>query len=458
MNTTTAFGVRRVSGAPPDAAAHSVRAPWGFPEIFVISQTALPALLYLPGNQGMRLSIRAAAFAISLAVFGWWLLQSNVRPPAHRASSWVAAVMGLLALMLFNPYTTSLVGGLAHMMVYFAVMSPLFWAPIFVKTPEHLARLLALLLICSGINSLVGVLQVYDPARWMPVELSRVITESSLGLGTVTYRGPEGQIIVRPPGLFDTPGAVAGPGMFAALLGAIFGLSALPLWKRAGAFALSAAGIAAIYLSQVRISLVMTVLMFGVYGLTLMMQKRAAKATIFGMLAGGLIAVSFLIAVTLGGQSITDRFMTLFAEDPMAIYYHARGVQLHSTLSEMLVDYPLGAGLGRWGMAGGYFGTAGAPTLWAEIQIAGWMIDGGIPMIILYGGAIIAAGAAQVRLARCTQYPRVAACAAVVFAANVGTAAMVFSFTPFVTQIGIQYWFLAGALHGVACHYRLQDA
>jgi hypothetical protein len=344
------------------------------------------------------------------------------------------------------------------MAVYFAVMSPLFWAPSFVKTPEHLARLLALLLICCGINSAVGVLQVYDPARWMPVELSRVITESSLGLGAVTYRGPEGQLIVRPPGLFDTPGAVAGPGMFAALLGAVFGMSALPLWKRAGAFALSAAGIAAIYLSQVRISLVMAVLMFGVYGLTLMTQKRVAKATAFALLAGGLIAVSFLVAVTLGGHSITDRFMTLFAEDPMAVYYRARGVQLHDTLTEVVFEYPLGAGLGRWGMAGGYFGTAGAPTLWAEIQIAGWIIDGGIPMIVLYGGAIVAVGAAQMRLARLTQYPRVSACAAVVFAANVGTAAMVFSFTPFVTQIGIQYWFLAGALHGVACNYRLQDA
>ena len=64
----------------------------------------------------------------------------------------------------------------------------------------------------------------------------------------------------------------------------------------------------------------------------------------------------------------------------------------------------------------------------------------------------------QLRLARLTQYPRVAACAAVVLAANLGTTAMVFSFTPFVTQIGIQYWFLAGALHGVACNYRLQDA
>ena len=37
---------------------------------------------------------------------------------------------------------------------------------------------------------------------------------------------------------------------------------------------------------------------------------------------------------------------------------------------------------------------------------------------------------------------------------NLGTAALIFSFTPFVAQIGIQYWFLAGALHGVATALR----
>ena len=35
---------------------------------------------------------------------------------------------------------------------------------------------------------------------------------------------------------------------------------------------------------------------------------------------------------------------------------------------------------------------------------------------------------------------------------------MIISFTPFVAQIGIQYWFLAGALHGVACRYGVRDA
>jgi hypothetical protein len=455
MSSTIAFGVP-AAAVPASAVRDQRRIPWGFPEYFVISQTALPALLYLPGTQGIRLPIRFAAFGVSLAAFVWWQVQSNVRPPAHRASSWVAAVMGLLALMLFNPYTTSIVGGLAHMMVYFAVMSPLFWAPAMVRTPEQLARILALLLVCCGVNSLVGVLQVYDPARFMPSELSHVL--SDVGLGAVTFRGPGGRLLIRPPGLFDTPGAVAGPGMYAALLGAVFGLSAIPLWQRAAAFALSAAGFAAIYLSQVRISLVVAILMFLTYAAVLLTQKRIAKATTFAMFAAALVGVSFLVALTLGGDSIASRILTLFAGDPFEVYYRARGVQLNSTFSDMLYAYPLGAGLGRWGMAGAYFGNGSDGGLWAEIQIAGWMIDGGVPMLFLYGGAILVITIAQFRLARMTQYPRVAACAAVVLAASLGTTAMVFSFTPFVTQIGIQYWFLAGALHGVAWNYRLHDA
>jgi hypothetical protein len=455
MNGVITAGVRPASHV--QAAVTPTRTPWGFPELFVISQTALPALLYLPGSQAFRLPLRFSAFAISLAAFGWWQVESLHRPPAHRAYGWVAAVMALLTVMLSSPYTASMMAGVAEIGVYFAVMSPLFWAPVFVRTPEHLARLLGIVLVCCGINSMVGVLQVYDPARWMPTELSRVITEGATGLGAVTYQGPNGRTIVRPPGLFDTPGAVAGPGMFAALLGVIFGLSPIAAWKRAGAFALAGAGLAAIYLSQVRISLAVTLLMFGAYAATLLLQRRRGRAAAFVLLAGGIVAASFIGAIALGGDSVLARFMTLFDDDPLAVYYRARGVQLNLTFTQLLFDYPLGAGLGRWGMAGAYFGSPSLPGIWAEIQITGWMIDGGVLMIVLYTGAIISAAASQYRLAMQTSYPRIAVCSGVVFAANLGIAVMVFSFTPFVTQIGIQYWFLAGALHGVACNYRLQD-
>jgi hypothetical protein len=438
------------------AGAAPGRIPWGFAELFVISQTALPALLYLP--QTVRLSIRMSAFIISLAALGWWLMHPARHRQSHAAYGWVTGVFGLLVVMLFHPTTASLYGGLAHGMLYVAVIAPFFWAPSFVSSPDHLARLLGLILICSGVNSVVGVLQVYDPGTFMPSELSRMITEASVGLGPVTYEGPDGRMIVRPPGLFDTPGAVAGPAMFATLLGAVFGLSALPRWMRLGSFAFSAAGIAAVYLTQVRVSFVMALVMFIGYAFALLAQRRVAKATTIAVLGGAVGVVGFAIALTLGGQSVSERFLTLFAADPVEVYYGARGFQLSYSLSELLFDYPLGAGLARWGMAGAYYGSSDVAAMWAELQVTGWLIDGGVPMLVLYSGALIVVARSQYRLARLTPYPRVAACAAVVFALSLGPIAMVASFTPFVTQIGVQFWFLAGALHGVAAAVGFHDA
>jgi hypothetical protein len=86
------------------------------------------------------------------------------------------------------------------------------------------------------------------------------------------------------------------------------------------------------------------------------------------------------------------------------------------------------------------------------------MIDGGVLMIALYCGALIVTAFTQWRVAMLANYPRLNTCAAAVLSANLGTAVLIFSFTPFVTQIGIQYWFLAGALHGVAVSHGTEGA
>ncbi len=436
------------------------RVPFGFAEIFIISQTALPALLYLPGSQAFRLPIRFSAFAISLAAFAWYHVESVSQAPRSRAQPWVAVIMSLLAVMVFHPETSSLVGGFAHMAVYFAVLAPLFWAPEFVKSPEQLARIMWILLLCSGANAVVGVLQVYDPARWLPAEFSRILTAGDAGLGPVTYIGPNGVRIIRPPGLFDTPGAVAGPAMFAALLGMVFAVSAIPVWKRLLSLVVAAAGLSAIYLSQVRVSLVATVVMMLTYAAVAFRQGRSGRASQFSILAGAIVFVSLSAAVALGGTAITERVASLFASDPFSVYQGARGTQLSFTFFELLFRYPIGAGLARWGMAANYFGsnTPNSPPIWAEIQFTGWMIDGGVLMVAAYLGALVSVTRSQWRVAMETQFPRLAVCAAVVLAAGLGPAITILSFTPFVAQIGIQYWFLAGALHGVAWRYGVQDA
>ncbi|HSC28326.1 MAG TPA: hypothetical protein VLD67_13690, partial [Vicinamibacterales bacterium] len=408
--------------------------------------------LYLPGTQAIRLYVRIASFAIALAVLGWVLLKNGPRARPHPARPWVIAALAYVSLMVLHPLTSSTTAGLAQVVLYLSVIAPLFWAPAVIRDPDHAARLMGLLLVCNGVNALVGVLQVYDPGRWMPQEVSRIVTESAFGLGAVTYQGPNG-LIVRPPGLFDNPGAVAGPGMYAALLGVVFAMSAAAPWKRALALGASFAGIAAIYLSHVRVSLVVCLVMLASYVAILMAQNRRMRASRVAGTALVLVVATFAFALALGGRSIGERTWTLVETDPLTLYSASRGDQLVYTFDELLTVHPLGAGLGRWGMVGGYFGRGGDPEstpLWAEIQITGWAIDGGLPLLALSLAALALTLQSQRHVALRDPDAKVRACAAVALAANLGTAALVFSFTPFVTQIGVQFWFLAGAVHGIA--------
>lgn len=437
-------------GARPLASIWRV-SQWTIAEWFVVSQTLLPALLLLPGTQILRFPIRVSAFGGSLGILGYMLLFRQMRLPKHPARPWLIATLVYLATMIAHPMTNSPTGGLAQVVLYACVMSPLLWAPSVVRTPEHFQRLVVLLLLMNGVNALVGVLQVYDPDTWMPAEFSRIVTQSRYGLGAVSYIGAEGQRIIRPPGLFDTPGAVAGPGMFAGLLGVVFAASRIRVVYRLAAAGLALAGVMAIYLSQVRTSLVLLVLMMLVYLLALVVQRRGTSATAFATLLGGIVFGGLSLAAVLGGAAVLDRVTTLFEADPFELYYASRGGQVAYAFADV-VDSPFGAGLGRWGMIAYYFfdpTNFDSPSIWAEIQIAGWLIDGGLVVLTTYSLALIVTAAYEWRVTRWASDDRVRATGAVVLAANVGTAMLCITFTPFLTAIGLQYWFLSGALFGV---------
>ena len=51
--------------APREAGSERARR-WGALEWFIIAQTVMPAVMYLPGTQRLRVLIRAAPFALSL--------------------------------------------------------------------------------------------------------------------------------------------------------------------------------------------------------------------------------------------------------------------------------------------------------------------------------------------------------------------------------------------------------
>jgi hypothetical protein len=425
-------------------------------EAFVISQTLLPALLYLPGTQGVRLPIRIAAFASSLAALGWWVMNRRGSLPAHPAQKWLIGALLYLALMIFHPLTNSTTAGIAHVMLYLAVCAPVFWAPALVRDASQAERLLWLLLLCNGMNAVVGVLQVYDPSAWMPAELSQQVLTSRYGIESLMYIGASGQRILRPPGLFDSPGAVAGPAMVAVLLGVVFCAGRYPLWKKGIAIGLAFAGGTVIYLTLVRTSLVIASGMVLAYASALLYQRRATRAAGGVVLAAIVVMGAFSFSVDLGGDAIRGRVETLFEADPVSVYYATtRGQALEEAFTILAAEFPYGAGLGRWGMIHQYFrdpANLDSSSLFAELQPNAWIIDGGLVLLAFYAAALITVAIRDYRLLTATG--GAGHIVAAIFAANVGTLALVFGFTPFTTQVGLQYWFLVGVLHGLYCQQR----
>lgn len=432
------------------------RTPWwrpsGFVEWFALGQTLLPALLFLPGSQPYRLPIRTGAYVVSLCAFAiWWFDRGGRGRGRHPAARWIGLTMVWLGLMLFHSGTAPLVG-VAQISLYFAILSPVFWASAYVTDRRKLVRALVVLLVCNGINSMVGVMQVYDPDRWLPRQLSSIYSSDTGGLilAASMFVGPNGRLMVRPPGLFDAAGAVAGAAMVATILGLIFCLEPIGRWRRLASLGFALAGMSALYLSQVRAAFVMTLGMMVGYALLLAIQNQKKRVIGFGTLGVAIVVVGLSVATALAGDSVAERFETLIEGDPRDLYYQSRGIQVQSAMTDLVDQYPFGAGLGRWGMLGFYFGESGSASnsLFAEVQPNAWMLDGGVPLVGLYGIVLIVTLFGDLALVRSLADPEDRLVTTIVVAANLGTIGLVFTFVPFGTAVGLQFWFLEGMLRG----------
>lgn len=444
-----------VPAAPAGAAAGPAReaaaagSRWGLLECFVLLQVLAPALLYFPGMQDYRVPIRVLPFAAAIAGLAL-ILRARADPRPHPAWIWLLAATAYLALMIVHPHTNSTTAGVAQVAFYVAAWAPVMWVPYLVRSDRQLVRVLGIVLVCNGINAGVGVMQVIDPVRWLPAEFSELAAGQ---YGLLSYSDDQGREIVRPPGLSDNPGAVCGPATAAAFLGFVALSLRVPWWAKGVALGFAGFGFAAILLSQVRTNFLILLGMVACYALVLFVQREYRRATTTVVAVAAVALISFSAAAALGGRSVTDRFASLLEDDPLTVYYYksARGYMTHQDTLRYLAAHPLGAGLGRWGMMRVYFGDENnvrSPPLWAEVQLAAWALDGGVVLIVVYLGAVGVNTWYEFSVARRARDPSLRRIAAIVLAHNLGTAALVLSFTPFTTQVGVMYWLMAGLLHG----------
>jgi hypothetical protein len=428
--------------SPPDSYPARASARWLYG--FLVFQFLCQGALILAPVGGLRVGFRAAAYLSSAALLV--LLPLGGRPYPLR---WlVIGVIAITTLGLFHPALNTIVAGLAQLGMTLAIWSPVFWVGRIRLTPESLRRVLLLVWGFNTLSAGVGVLQVYYPDRFAPdpMFLRQVMGDAADGL-MITL--DDGRQVYRPMGLSDTPGGAAVAGSTAILTG--FGL----LWTmpartlRLLVIPAAVVGMFCIYLCQIRSTLIVTIAsLLGIVSLQVA-RGFTGRATLLVTATLAVILGSFVWAATVGEQAVTERLSTLAKDSPVGTYYANRGFYLEITLTEHLPEYPIGAGLGRWGMMNAYFGDPRNPDsrpLFAEIQATAWVFDGGLLLLLLGYAAVIGAVLLAVLLAVRARRLEDADTAAVIAALGVGVVVTTFGYTVFVSQTGLMFWVLNAAL------------
>jgi hypothetical protein len=433
-----------MSAAASWAAPAARRRGLSAPEWFLVLEMGCQLALLAPALNGgpMRVAWRVGGFAASL------LLLAGLRGRTRANAVNVAAlwVIGLFLVEMLNPMSNTWISRLAVVGMAVASLAPLFWMTR-LRFPEGLfERILRLFWAYYTLGAGVGLLQVYFPGRFQP-QLSPVV----LGLGQdvegLKITLANGVHMFRPMGLTDTPGGAATAGLWAVLFGLGFLLTVRPshhAWAQKLIYLGSMiAGMMIIYLSQQRALLVVVAIWFAALLAILLWRQRWRESALLAGLVVVLALGSFRVAAGVGGRDMIQRVTSLGGGQGEQLYRQERGTFLAQAFGDFLHQYPLGAGLGRWGMMNQYFGDptrAQSGTLYVEIQWQAWVLDGGAPMLAAYLLLLLLTAWSLFRLAR--QRQRLWLWAALCLAYDVGVLALTFDYTPFTGQMGLEFWFL----------------
>lgn len=396
---------------------------------------------------GVRVVVRTASFAVSLVflvIYDW----RGASHPAAKVAPWV---LGTVAVSLFHPLTEGAVAGLAQLALYAAILGPLFWGPRLSLDTSTVRHVIAVLWIFQTVSSLASVLQVAYPGHFQPDLSTAIVEQGPSYVSSLLVTLDTGQQMFRPMGLTDMPGGAGFAGFAAVLFGTGFWLTSRRLWVRGIALASMFLGIVAVYTSQVRVAAVVLGISLICIAVVLVLRRQVTRLMAFSLLLVGVAIAAYTWVSAVGAHGLTERLQSLLG-DPAGVYYQGRGHFLKETFVDYLPEYPLGAGLGRWGMTNVYFGKGQSPPLYAEIQWTGWLFDGGIPLMLAYAFALALSlsVAGRIAMARTPPADDLWAWGAILLGYNVGAVAMTFDGPGFVAQGGLEFWLLNAILYGAA--------
>lgn len=435
-------------------------------EYFVAFEIACQLVLLLPVFAAGRSLVRAGAFGASFAM----LAATGIHGRRHPASRAAVLILAIVALSILNPMRNSWLSAFAQLALYAAILAPLFWVPGLKLDSAAWYRVVFLLWIFHSLSAGLGVLQVYFPGTFQPNLSSTLAGRDWDYLKSLMITTNTGARVFRPMGLTDSPGGAAGAGLYAVSLGLLLFVREKRAWFRIVLGASMAVGLAVIALSQVRTMMVMAILCVAAFFVLLQVRnlRVSRRRTSFGeritkvnialaaVAIGGVLVLGSILALSLANRSVADRLATFFGDDPGEVYYSNRGHFIEHTVNDLLPEFPLGAGPGRWGMMFSYFGDPSNldnPPIWAEVQWTGWLLDGGVPLILTYVFALSLAFTFALKTALARNATEVGVFGAFVFAYNLGALAQTFDSPFFVSQSGMEFWFMNAMLYSTALEW-----
>jgi hypothetical protein len=360
-------------------------------------------------------------------------------------------ILGIVAIEFFHPLTNTAMAGFAEFLMYAAILGPLFWVPSAKVDLATFRKALLILWIFHAASSGLGILQVRYPGHFQPNLSTAVTRMGRTYVDGLKIHTASGEVTFRPMGLTDAPGGAAISGFYAVLLGIGFLLVEKSQVRRVYYVGGVLAGMTCLYLSQVRAYMVMTAVCLVVLYACMLFRGEKSKVFALTMLIPLVLIIALAGAIGLGGVSVTDRLATFWQDRTGNVYYAKRGYLVDYTVQEA-PQHPLGQGLGRWGMIYTYFGSDRDPRkgwIWAEIQWTGWLVDGGIPLILAYVAAIGVALFTSFKIAIFRKGDEVWMWAALIFAYSLGALAGTFTSPFFISQGGMEFWLLNAALFAV---------
>jgi hypothetical protein len=451
MNSFLSTPTRRQS-LTPGAFDPAGRAQFWLQGLILLQMACQIALLF-EFLAGSRVFVRSASFGISLALL--FLLPG--RGPALPARRWALASLVIVILSALNPEGNTVLSRLVQIALYLAILGPVFWVPRLQVTPALLHRLLLIFWLFHSISAGVGVLQVVFPGHLQPAVSKAVRGMGQQYVDDLKITLADGQEVFRPMGLTDIPGGACMAGLYATLFGLGFFLQKRAGWIRVAGLGSMGLGLFCIYLSQVRSVIVVAGVCLITFAVILVRRGELKRVLGFALVVPALVLATLSWAISVGGDTVTDRLATLTEDRVATVYYNNRGHFLEETFTVLIWEFPTGAGLGRWGMANSYFGDNSGPgyvILWAEIQWTGWLFDGGIPLMVVYAAALLVTLWSGWRIALHPSHSSLGLAAALITAYNIGALATIFSYPLFIGQGGLEFWLLNACLYGADLYSR----